>query len=68
MKVTVAKDAGYCYGVRDAVNLAYDKADEYGEVYMLGDIVHNEQVVEDLNKAGARVVDSVDNIPNDKPV
>ena len=68
MKVTVAKDAGYCFGVRDAVNLAYDKADEYGEVYMLGDIVHNEQVVEDLNKAGARVVDSVDNIPNDKPV
>ena len=50
MKVTIAKDAGYCFGVRDAVDLAYESADKYGNVYMLGDIVHNEQVVEDLNK------------------
>ena len=48
MKITVAKDAGYCFGVRDAVNMAYDSAEEFGNVYMLGDIVHNEQVVEDL--------------------
>ena len=52
MKITVAKDAGYCFGVRDAVNLAYDTAKEYGSVYMLGDIVHNEKVVDDLNNAG----------------
>ena len=42
MKVFVAKDAGYCFGVRDAVNLAYKTTAEYGTVYMLGDIVHNE--------------------------
>jgi len=68
MKVTIAKDAGYCFGVRDAVDLAYESADKYGNVYMLGDIVHNEQVVEDLNKSGAKVVDSLDEIPKDKPV
>ena len=45
MKITIAKDAGYCFGVRDAVNLAYDTAEKYGEVYMLGDIVHNENVI-----------------------
>ena len=39
MKITIAKDAGYCFGVRDAVNLAYDAAEKHGEVYMLGDIV-----------------------------
>ena len=66
MKVTIAKDAGYCFGVRDAVDLAYESADKYGNVYMLGDIVHNEQVVEDLNKSGAKVVDSLDEIPKNK--
>ena len=68
MKVTVAKDAGYCFGVRDAVNLAYDAAKEYGSVYMLGDIVHNENVVNDLDKAGAKVVNSLDDIPDNKPI
>ena len=68
MKVSVAKDAGYCFGVRDAVDLAYDAAKEHGSVYMLGDIVHNENVVNDLNKAGAKVVNSLDHIPKDKPV
>ena len=68
MKITVAKDAGYCFGVRDAVNLAYDASDRYGEVYMLGDIVHNENVVKDLENAGAKVVETLDDIPKDKPV
>ena len=68
MKITVAKDAGYCFGVRDAVNLAYDASDSYGEVYMLGDIVHNENVVKDLENAGAKVVDTLDDVPADKPV
>ena len=30
MKIFIAKDAGYCFGVRDAVNLAYDTADQNG--------------------------------------
>jgi|TARA_B100001540_G_C15725888_1_gene605288 4-hydroxy-3-methylbut-2-enyl diphosphate reductase len=68
MNITVAKDAGYCFGVRDAVNLAYDTAKKYGSVYMLGDIVHNEQVVKDLEKAGAKVVGDISEIPDDSPV
>ena len=55
MKILLAKDAGYCFGVRDAVNLAYDTADKDGDVYMLGHIVHNENVVKDLDNAGAKV-------------
>ena len=35
---------------------------------MLGDIVHNEKVVEDLSKVGTKVVESINDIPNDKPV
>ncbi len=68
MKIIIAKDAGYCFGVRDAVNLAYETADKHGEVYMLGDIVQNENVVKDLEKSGAKVVDSLSDIPKDKPV
>ena len=68
MKILLAKDAGYCFGVRDAVNLAYDKAKDYGEVYMLGTIVHNEKVVEDLSKAGTRVVHKLAEVRKDKPI
>ena len=68
MKILIAQDAGYCFGVRDAVNLAYDAAEKYGDVYMLGDIVHNENVVNDLNRTGAKVVKSIDDIPDNKPV
>ena len=68
MKILVAKDAGYCFGVRDAVNLAKKSGDDFQEVYMLGEIVHNEKVVEDLNKKGSKVVASLDDIPEDKPV
>ena len=68
MKIFVAKDAGYCFGVRDAVSLAHTTAEEYGNVYMLGDIVHNENVVEKLKKVGTKVVQNLEEIPADKPV
>ena len=68
MKILVAKDAGYCFGVRDAVNLAKKSGTDFDEVYMLGDIVHNEKVVADLNKKGSKVVNRLEDIPKDKPV
>ena len=39
MKITIAKDAGYCFGVRDAVNMAYDTSKVQGDVYMLS-LIH----------------------------
>ena len=68
MKITIAKSSGYCFGVRDAVNLAYDTSQKYDDVYMLGDIVHNENVVKDLSNAGAKVVDSISEVPKDKKI
>ncbi len=64
----MAKDAGYCFGVRHAVDQAYKTAKEHGDVYMLGHIVHNENVVNDLEKSGAKVVDSLDQVPAGKPL
>ena len=68
MKILLAKDAGYCFGVRDAVNLAYETAKKEGEVFMLGDIVHNENVVQELGEAGVNVVNSLDQVPDNKPI
>ena len=68
MKITIAKDAGYCFGVRDAVDMAYEISKKDGNVYMLGDIVHNENVINDLDKAGAKVVQTIDDVPIDKPL
>ena len=68
MKITVTKDAGYCFGVRDAVNMAYNTAEKYGDVHMLGSIVHNEKVVGDLKDAGAKTVRSLDDVPQGSPI
>ena len=68
MKITIAKDAGYCFGVRDAVNIAYDSSEKHGDVYMLGSIVHNEKVVNDLKNAGAKIVTSLDDVPKESPI
>ena len=68
MRILLAKDAGYCFGVRDAVKMAYDTAKEYDEVYMLGDIVHNETVVRNLARSGTKVVADLKDVPKEKPV
>jgi len=52
MKINVAKSAGFCFGVRRAINLALDTARSGKEVCMLGDIVHNEEVVKEIQAAG----------------
>jgi len=60
MQIELAKHAGYCFGVRDAVKLAKESAEKHGTVYMLGDIVHNEVVVGQLAAAGVKVVSSIE--------
>ena len=59
MKVKLAKSAGFCYGVERAVKLAEQTAREKGGCVMLGSIIHNANVVAELEKLGARQVDSV---------
>ena len=68
MKIFIAKNAGYCFGVRDAVKMAYDVAEDEGDVYMLGDIVHNEKLGDDVSNAGAKEVESLDEVPDGKSV
>ena len=54
MKVILAKSAGFCYGVRRAVEMAQQTAEETCGCWMLGDLIHNTHVVEDLARRGIR--------------
>lgn len=63
MKISVAKSAGFCFGVREAVQTALDTASKPGPtIHMLGNIVHNEQVVDRISKSGIRVTSSIEGI------
>lgn len=52
MKVNLAKSAGFCFGVRRAINIAMQTVKTKRQVFMLGDIVHNEDVVKEIRDAG----------------
>ena len=60
MRVTLAQSAGFCYGVRRAVELARQTAAETGRCWMLGDLIHNVHVVEELKSIGIQKVESVE--------
>ena len=57
--VILAKTAGFCFGVRRAVDMAYGIAGR-DKVYTYGPIIHNETVVEDLEAKGVKVVHSIE--------
>ena len=67
MKVKLAKTAGFCMGVRRAMNIALDAANKKkGDLYTYGPIVHNPQAVEMLREKGVSVID--DNSVSDATV
>ena len=62
MKVILAKSAGFCYGVRRAVELAEETARRGEPCVMLGSIIHNRDVVDRLAAQGLRAVDRPDQV------
>ena len=64
MKITLAKTAGFCFGVNRAVQSVYDLLDRGEQVSTLGPIIHNPQLVEELKQKGVRIVDSPDEVKN----
>ncbi|MFH1511632.1 MAG: 4-hydroxy-3-methylbut-2-enyl diphosphate reductase [Candidatus Woesearchaeota archaeon] len=59
-EVTVAKTAGFCIGVKNAIEMAFSAAKD--DVYILGELVHNPSVVMQLEKAGVKKVDDYHDI------
>ena len=66
MKIEVAQSAGFCPGVRRAVDLAFKTLEEKPEqsLWLYGAVVHNERVIADLVGRGAIIADCVDDIPD----
>ena len=61
MKINLAKSAGFCFGVRRAITIVMDTAKKNKPVYMLGDIVHNEEVVRQIRETGIKKINSLAN-------
>ncbi|MBQ3556326.1 MAG: bifunctional 4-hydroxy-3-methylbut-2-enyl diphosphate reductase/30S ribosomal protein S1 [Oscillospiraceae bacterium] len=68
MNITLAKSAGFCYGVRRAVELADATAREGRPCVMLGSIIHNKDVVQHLARQGLVAVEDVEHVPDNSAV
>ena len=68
MEVVVGKLAGFCFGVNHAVVEANKLIDNEKNVYCLGEIVHNAQVIEKLEAKGMKTVESLDEVPDGSTV
>lgn len=62
MEVIRAKSAGFCFGVKRAVEKVYEQLESGRKIYTFGPIIHNEEVVKDLESQGVVVVEDMDGL------
>lgn len=63
MEVIIGKNAGFCAGVDYTIKKANELLSQ-GEIYCLGEIVHNKQVIEELEEKGMKTVETIEEIPD----
>ena len=64
MEIKVAKHAGFCFGVKKAIEIAEEVAqNNKGKTYVYGQLVHNEKVINDLENKGIIFVENINEIP-----
>ena len=68
MEIILGKYSGFCNGVKNTVNKANELLKNNGTMYSIGDIVHNEVVINDLEKKGLIVKNSLSDIPNNTKI
>lgn len=61
MIIKMAKHAGFCFGVNKAVKTAFDLRFD-GRVFTMGELIHNKQVIDELQKKGIKSLDSLDSL------
>jgi 4-hydroxy-3-methylbut-2-enyl diphosphate reductase len=64
MKIYIARHGGFCFGVKRAIRMAIEASRNGREVYSLGQLIHNPQVVKDLNQKGIITVENLRGIKN----
>ena len=67
MEVVLAKTAGFCFGVKRAVDLVYTESEQSHQVYTYGPIIHNEEVVKDLEEKGVQVLETEQDLTKNAP-
>jgi len=69
MKVEVAKSAGFCFGVKRAVDIVREQIDKHGDlpIYTYGPIIHNEEVVKDFESQGVGIIEEGKDLSNYEP-
>ena len=68
MEITVAKSAGFCFGVKRAVDITEKALDKFEDVYSIGSIVHNKFVNKSLEEKGLKFLDNIKDVPSDTKV
>ncbi len=63
VEIILADHAGFCFGVRRAIERALDETAKRGKLYSQGPLIHNRQVVDGLRKKGLEPVDNIDDVP-----
>lgn len=61
MEIIIGKTAGFCFGVKNAIENVEEEANKSKDVYCLGELVHNTQVTEELMKKGVKFIDNIEN-------
>ncbi len=59
MLIKIAEKSGFCFGVERALKITQDAAEQYGEVYTLGPLIHNTSVTDELKSKGVLIADTV---------
>ena len=62
MEILLARDMGFCWGVRRAIDMMEKAARERGQIISLGPVVHNPQVVASLDEKGVQVADNLESV------
>ena len=68
MQITLAKTAGFCFGVNRAVTMLYDLVNDGVRVSTLGPIIHNPQVISDLERRGVKILESAESASPDAKI
>lgn len=61
MEIILGKSSGFCFGVKNAIDGAEKELKKNSPVYCLGEIIHNEEVIKDLESKGLVIIDNIDN-------
>jgi len=66
MQIKLAKTAGFCFGVKRAVETVYEQVEKHAgeQIYTYGPIIHNAEVVKDLEQKGVKVLHTEDELKN----